>query len=92
MNEVAQRPSISLNAVKSSQIAEIGYDAATSTLAIRFHPKAGMQTGPVYHYSNFSPEQWAEFSAAESIGSWFGKNIRHKFDFVKVDDGEPISE
>lgn len=76
---------IELTPVESSQIHALGHSAETNTLAIQFKSKAG--PGSVYHYANVSPELYAEFVAAESIGAFFGKNIKpaaDKYPFVKV--------
>lgn len=76
---------IKLNAVNSSQIMAIGHDAESNTMAVQF--KHGDQPGPVYHYSNVTPEFFADFAKAESIGSFFYKWIKPKPDvypFVKV--------
>lgn len=90
MSEVQQRPNIRLTPVTSSQIAAIGHDAASNTLAIQFLKQG--QPGSVYHYSNVTPEQFAEFRDAESIGSHFGKNIRGQFDFVRVEEPKEEKE
>lgn len=76
---------ITMTAVESSQIAAIGHDAATNTLAIQFASKIG--PGSVYHYRNFTADLFAAFAGAESIGSHFGKHIKpfgDKFPFVKI--------
>jgi len=72
-------PNIQLTPVKSSQIAAIGYDANSQTLAIRFKVK-GDAPGPVYRYANFTAEDWAEFQAAESVGSHFYRHIKPRAD------------
>lgn len=72
--------------VASSQIAEIGHDPETSTMAVRF--KSG--TSPLYHYANVTAEEFAAFKGAESIGSYFYKHIKpfaDKFPYTRV--GEP---
>lgn len=58
--------------VTSNQVAAIGYDPATQTLAVTFT----RGPGNVYHYPDVSPELHAEFVAAESIGSFFGQRIK----------------
>ena len=66
-----QHPHIATTAVKSSQIAAIGYDPATQTLAVTFTGK-----GDTYHYANVTPAQHAAFMGAESHGKWFGEHLR----------------
>lgn len=83
--ETTQATAIEMTPVKSSQIAAIGHDPETNTLAIQFPAKAG--SGSIYHYSNFTAEDFAAFSAAESKGAHFGKHIKplaEKFPFVKI--------
>ena len=63
--------------VKSSLIANIGYDPATQTLAIEFtnhHPHA---PNKVYEYAPFTPERYAKFMASESLGKHFLANIKN---------------
>lgn len=74
MNTETKYQEIPVTPVESSQIAAIGYDAGTSTLAIQFPAKSG--AGSVYHYANFEAERYADFLAAESKGSFFGKYIK----------------
>jgi hypothetical protein len=81
--------------VDSSQIAEVGYGEGfygPETLALRFPPtkkqKAAGEPGSEYHYQNVTPEMHQEFMAAESIGSYFGRNIKpfpEKYPFTKVE-------
>jgi len=70
--------SIPLTAIVSSQIAAIGHDEATNTLAIQFLSKGAK--GNVYHYANFSKADYAALVGAESIGSHFYKSIKPKAD------------
>ncbi|MDE3023689.1 MAG: KTSC domain-containing protein [Pseudomonadota bacterium] len=89
--ETLERPNIAMDAVSSSQIAAIGHDSKTKTLAIRFTSKSG--TGSLYHYANFDDEAFAAFKGAESIGSHFYKHIKpfpDKYPYTKVDSGTPI--
>ena len=86
-------PKITLNPVKSSQIAHIGHDPATNTLAIQFH--GGERTGgggSIYHYAGVSAQQFADFSKAESIGKHFGQHIRGKFEHTKITAVKPESQ
>lgn len=78
--------SIPMNAVESSQIAAIGHDPDTSTLAIQFTGR-GDKPGSVYHYQNVDAALFREFAAAPSIGSYFYKHIKpfsDKFPYQKV--------
>ena len=61
---------IAMQPVKSSQIQAIGHDTASNTLAVQFN------SGSVYHYPNFTPDQFKAFSGAESIGKHFGANVK----------------
>jgi hypothetical protein len=80
-------------AVESSQISEIGYEGgAEYPLGIKFPPnkkqKAAGEPGSEYRYKNVSPELFAEFLAADSIGSFFGTRIKSRPDlypYVKVE-------
>ncbi|MFC3107389.1 KTSC domain-containing protein [Undibacterium arcticum] len=83
--EINARPVIAMDAVESSEIAAIGHDSETNTLAIQFPSKSG--PGSVYHYANFDAEAFAAFKNADSIGSHFGKVIKPHPDrhpYVKV--------
>lgn len=80
-------------AVESSQIKSIGFapshvdkkdDEAANvfgTLEIEF------KGGSVYQYSNVTHEIFAGLMTAESVGSYFGKNIKpfpEKYPFTKI--------
>lgn len=81
------RDPIALHDVDSSQIARIGHDAGSNTLAIQFHPRAGESEGSVYHYSDVDRGIFDELRNARSIGSYFYKTIKPdavRFPFVKV--------
>ena len=68
---------IEMNAVDSSNIQKVGYDAATRTLAVRF------KSGATYHYADVAPETHASMLAASSIGGFFFANIKSKCKFEK---------
>ena len=71
-------PVIAITPVESSQLYGIGHCPATNTLAIQFKAKAGAEpnTGSIYHYDNFTAEQFNEFKSAESLGSHFKRLIK----------------
>lgn len=69
-------------AVTSSQLAEVGHDPATNTLAVKF--KHG--SGGIYHYANVTAEDHEKLMKAPSVGSHFIQNIKKnpaKHPFVK---------
>jgi len=67
--ETGPRPNIPLVRVKSRQVAAIGYDAETKTLAVQFVPRSGdLTVAPVYHHADICAQAHADFLAAESIG------------------------
>ena len=81
-------PAIAMDSVESSQIHSIGYDEATETLAIRFKDRKTGAPTSLYHYSSFTPENWAAFRGAESFGSHFGRYIKpnhERFPYVCVE-------
>lgn len=63
---------IAMTPVQSNQVAAVGYDAATKTLAVKF----SRGPGHIYHYPNCDEKTHAEFMAAESKGTFFGKRIK----------------
>lgn len=57
--------------VKSSQIAEIGYDEKAKVLEVMFVNK-----GSVYQYHPILHEAYAGLTNAQSIGKYFHQNIK----------------
>ncbi len=56
-----------------------------SALAIQFKSKAG--PGSIYHYRNFTADDFAAFRAADSLGAHFKQHIKpevEKYPFEKV--------
>lgn len=93
-------PIIELQDVESSQISAIGHDPETQTLAIRFKPFKSTpdKPGSLYHYANVTPEDFAAFKGAESLGRHFGRHIKpfaDKYPYQKIvedtDDQQPIA-
>lgn len=87
-------PNITYHPCDSSQIHSFGYDQASQTLGVKF-PVRGKDiaedTPPtVYHYFGVPPDVFASFQAAESKGSFFGKNIRGVFAYAKQTDANGI--
>jgi hypothetical protein len=80
------RPAIQLTPVVSNQVAAIGYDEATQTLAVTFT----RGVGAVYHYAGVSKETCEAFITADSIGKYFGEHIKN-LPFTKY-PAEPATE
>ena len=77
--------------VTSSQISEIGYDATTLTMGIRFLPSKRQrdlgEPGAEYRYFCIPVELWGEMAKAESKGEFLGSRIKpfpDKFPYVKM--------
>lgn len=73
-------PSIAMHKVKSSNIAEIGHDADSQTLAVKF------SNGTTYHYSGVSAKDFAHLREAKSIGAHFSSAIRAKFKGMRQEE------
>ena len=65
-------------AVRSRDIAVIGYDPLTSTLEITF------RAGGVYRYVGVPREIYDAFLAVPSQGRYFEEKIKHQFSYRKV--------
>ena len=65
-------------AVKSSNIAAIGYDSTSKTLEVEF------KTGAAYSYSGVSPSVARAFRKAQSIGGYFSKEIKGNYEGRKL--------
>lgn len=63
--------------VKSSNINSIGYNVEMQVLEIEF------DKGAVYHYKEIGPIEVVKFIFAESLGNYFTKNIKGKYQYVK---------
>lgn len=80
---------IELIEVESSQIHSIGHDADTNTLAVRFTKGYRDNRGPgsLYHYENFSAEEFAALKDAESVSRHFNAQIKPfagKYPYKKI--------
>ena len=81
-------PVIDMQEVESSQIHSIGHDAESNTLAIRFRDYKTSGPSSLYHYRDFSADDFAAFRDADSIGSHFKQHIKpydKKHPYVKVE-------
>lgn len=66
----------------SSTIREIGYNADSATLIVRF--VAGL-----YTYDDVPPDVHEKFMAAESKGRFFHQQIRGKYQTTKIPEPPP---
>ncbi len=64
--------------VSSSNLATVGYDAATHCLYIRFH------TGSTYMYSDVPRYIYEELMAAPSKGEYHAANIKKSFPYQRI--------
>lgn len=79
---------IDMQTVDSSQIHSIGHDPETNTLAIRFRDRTDLGPTSLYHYQNFSAEDFEAFKNAESIGRHFGAFIKpfdQKYPYTQIE-------
>lgn len=65
--------------VKSSQLVSVGYDEAERILEVEF------RGGGTYQYFGVGPEAHKALVEAESIGKYFGKNIRGQVEYKKLE-------
>lgn len=80
-------PKQMIKVVGSSQIAEIGYDAMSMVLRVRFH---GSST--VYAYANVPEPIYMGLVSSPSKGSYIHKNIKGKYEATKNDGGDDAAE
>jgi hypothetical protein len=71
-NEMNREP------VASSNIATVGYDAASQTLEV------GFLNGSVYQYYNIAEHLYAEFMRAPSKGEFLNTYIRSAYPYSRV--------
>lgn len=65
-------------AVESSNLASIGYDAENEILEVEFNH------GGVYQYFDVPQDVYAELMNADSHGKYFSANIRNDFEYKKM--------
>lgn len=86
-------PTITMQPVTSSQLHSIGHDAASNKLAIRFKTKDGRPTS-LYHYEHVTAADFEAFRMADSIGSFFKRNIKpfpEKYPFQRIEDAPGVA-
>jgi hypothetical protein len=64
--------------VISSNVKAVGHDAKTSTLEVEFN------SGAVYQYTGVPKEVYTAMVGAQSVGKYFGANVKGVYPFVKI--------
>lgn len=67
--------------VDSSTIISIGYDIVDDELVLEIKFKGER----LYHYYSVAPKIYQELMQAESIGSYFNKNIAKKYKYRQIE-------
>ena len=65
-------------AVRSRDIAIIGYDKESAVLEI------AVKNGGVYHYSKVPEELYRGFMGASSYGAYFNQRIKEQYPYQKI--------
>lgn len=71
-------PKIPTSPVTSSNVAEIGHDPTTNTLAVKFH------NGGLFYYGGVPAGKFAEMQQAESVGRYLHSEIKGKHSHLRV--------
>jgi KTSC domain len=69
-----------MNAVNSSVLAQMGYDAPRAVLQVMFH------AGGIYQYFGVPQNTYWDLLRAESIGGYFNRHIRNAFPCARQRD------
>jgi len=64
--------------VDSTVLQAVAYLAQRRLLYLKF------QSGEIYRYFDFPPQQYRDFLAAESKGTYFGKHIRNSSQYEQL--------
>jgi hypothetical protein len=75
---------ITLNPVTSTNLAAIGHDPDTNTLAVQFKPRVGEAVGDTWHYAGVSADKHQALLKAESVGKYFSTHIKPKHSAKKI--------
>ena len=65
-------------AVRSRDIAIVGYDSDSGTLEIAF------RSGGVYHYFGVPEEIYKVLMSVSSQGTYFEQEIKHQYSYKKI--------
>jgi len=76
--QATDTPAIAMQPVKSSNLQAVGYDEASSTLAVQF------KNGTTYRYRGVPAEVFQQLLTAASAGSFFSSSIRGQYEGVRA--------
>ena len=65
-------------AVQSSNIHSVGYDAGDQLLEIEFH------SGGIYEYYRVPPETYRSLLKADSKGKYFHRNVKSTYKYKRI--------
>jgi hypothetical protein len=68
-----------LKPVRSSTLQAVAYDEASRTLFVQFRSAA------TYEYRDVPPETYGALLAARSVGSYFARRIRDRYETLKLE-------
>jgi len=63
----------------SSCFSEVGYDTVWEVLVVQFR-----DSGSVYTYSNFPDSEWKAFITSDSLGRWYNKHIKGRYEYERI--------
>lgn len=72
-------------AVASSTLTTVAYDRAGQVLRLEFRSRA------VYCYFGVPPHVYQDLMAADSKGSYFNRNIRARYPYLRLPPGERLA-
>jgi len=78
-------------AVKSSNIAAIGFDPATETMEVEFIPHKD-RPAAVHQYAGVPYDEYRKFLNAPSVGIHFHEHIKARYPSHRVDSDPPKKE
>ncbi len=65
-------------AVRSTEIAIVGYDSALKLLEVAF------RNGSVYHYEQVPQDIYKQLIQAASVGTYFAEHVKTAYAYTKV--------
>ncbi|MDD5650844.1 MAG: KTSC domain-containing protein [Candidatus Nanoarchaeia archaeon] len=82
MENAVPKDAFLMCSVKSSNINKIGHDEHSQVLRVEF------SNGNLYEYYDVKKEIYEKLQKAESVGSFFSKNIRNSYKYKKLEKND----